>query len=88
MKSRAKTPEGGGREEHEGEREKEEEKEDDEEKGEEEEIKPVKGSSKSLYKGENCFLIFLYLGCICGGKKTCLRHKYFRKVSINLVWIY
>nr|XP_019587167.1 PREDICTED: axonemal dynein light chain domain-containing protein 1 [Rhinolophus sinicus] len=50
MKSRAKTPEGGGREENEGEREKEEEKEDDEEKGEEEEIKPVKGSSKSLNK--------------------------------------
>lgn len=60
MKSRAKAPEGEGGE----------EKEDDEEKGEEEEIKPVEGSSKSPNKGENCFLIFLYLGCICGKRKN------------------
>ncbi|XP_059944527.1 axonemal dynein light chain domain-containing protein 1 isoform X4 [Mesoplodon densirostris] len=51
-----KEKESEGEEENEGERE--------EEKDEEEEIRPVERASKSPKKGDDCFLILLYLGCI------------------------
>ena len=46
-------------------KEKESEGEEEENEGErEEEIRPKERASKSPKKGEDCFLILLYLGCI------------------------
>lgn len=59
MKFREKEPE-----EEEEEKGGERGEEEDDKEEEEEETRPVESSSKSLKKGEACFLTVLYLGCI------------------------